>query len=261
MKVHPDDLDALLAQTKHPEGASLKTGGWAAAVLKVCEGLQSGLVISDETARRDWLTVTAKLSYFVRTWENRASDPQFESLPPKELWRLGEIAKKFWRAPSSDPVRPLPFVKDPDYRRLAERDLASLRIARRIEETKAAIALGGSVIEALLLDVIEDRKLAAIAAASVVKKLRSGKDPRSWSSCDPNDPDKWTFKQMIGVCGPDGLKVLGPRVEAIAETARDWRNMIHPRKERIDTKGDPLKPSDAALLEALVDAVLDALQP
>ncbi len=126
------------------------------------------------------------------------------------------------------------------------------------EEVKNAVVDSGSVIEAILFDLIEkDPAITATSAAKVKAKLVAT-NPRCWTKFDPTNDDRWTLEQVIEVCGPNGLGVLGQRTADTAHVARDYRNFVHPRKEREEILANaPLTKADAIQAGALMEMVID----
>lgn len=121
-----------------------------------------------------------------------------------------------------------------DLRRIAERDLASLTVALAAEETKSALVLAGSVIEAILTDLLEARSPAWIDG-------------------------KKSFFQIIEMCGPKGLRVLDERTVKVADTVRDTRNFVHPGRERETLQGRDFARSEGIVAQALVEQVIEAV--
>jgi|GEM_PF-4012653 hypothetical protein len=245
MLVTPSDLENLVRTVREPEKNSLYRGFYA-AILRVCEALESSLVVTDDADRTAWLVDMEGL----RLWAVEAPNPRNPLAGMGRLDaldRLVSAAKKWWRGPSTGPVRPLRFVKDPVLRTIAERDLHSLGAATKAEETKAALIFSGSVIEAVLLDVLErDAVLTATAAARHPQPNRVRGQPRGWD-----------FEPMIDVCGPSGLAVLAATTVTISHTVRRWRNFVHPDRERTELAAGPLGLSDAHLSHALTQKILE----
>lgn len=233
--------------------------GWAVAFLRICKALEPNLVFSSDEDRRDWLKGVGEIEFHLSKIDvgERA---KVLGVKVEVYKRLSEIADRCWRG-SSASARELPFIQDPDLRRIAERDLASLSNAQRAEETKTALILAGSVVEAILWDVVEGCRAKdssgteAKAAQAKVKLIAT--NPR-WKGFDPKDDERWTLEQLVGVCGPHGLGVLSERAVLIAHAIRDFRNLVHPRKElREQQENGPIIPSDAPGAAALMESVID----
>jgi len=251
MHAHPEDLRLILARRNSRENLSWREIGMMDAFIRVCDLLEPDLIWSagDEVSRVEWLTTLAHVRSYLVFWS--APPPTRDlKLDVFEAEQLASLAAKAWRGPSKGPHRPLPFIKNSELRAIAERDLGSLSAARRADEVKVALVLAGSIIEAILVDIVSQNPTESEAAARGIPQLRNL----------PTDMSRWTLVQMISVCGPQGLRVLSDKTKDIANTVRDWRNFVHPEKERAETRNNPLKPSDAAMAEALVEKVIDEVR-
>jgi len=256
MRVHANDLEAIYQSLGLVRDAPLDQGHGMliAPFLAIAEAMEPSLIFSSEDDRLDWAKGVAEIKYALSRWTAGVRT----ILRSGRLVRMADIAKRSWRAPRAGHLRELPFIVDAEMRAIAERDLATLASARMQSETKTALVMAGCVIEAVLLDVIDRQPQEELkAAAQRVKDARQAKNPRVWGNFRPAEVEGWQLVHLVGVTGSDGLGVLSPRTEQKGEVIRDWRNFIHPRKEREETRNAPLRPSDAAAAEAFVEAVLD----
>lgn len=257
MHAHPDELKHILTSYPRP-GYSHNEYPLVSSFLVICEELESGMVWTDAQQRMEWRTALELLRFQLKRWLSVSLPELHTALKRQHLDELAALAAKVWRGPGPGVVRQLPFVKDAGLRAIAERDYASLAVARKQDEVKTVLVLSGCVVEAVLLDVVVRKGAVATAAAQAVKAVRQAKNPRVWGGgFDASATDRWTFAQLVGVCGDDGLKVLSTRAEAIADTVRDFRNLVHPRLELQETATSPLSLSEAIATAALVDIVLD----
>jgi len=257
MHAHPADLRQILAIRQSPASPLDKSEfGTLHAFVRVCELLEPQLVWPKGDARVRWLTGLSHAKFYLTAWsavgfQQSGSFPQLEFAVVNEL---AGLAERYWRAPVAGPIRQFPFLQNAELRSIVERDFASLSAARKADEVKVALVLAGSVIEATLLDVIErDLKASEIAAQQVMQA-------KGWKKLDPKAASDWKLFQQIALCGPDGLSVLSIKTEKIAQEVRDWRNLVHPGRERDESRQAPLRPSDAAVAEALVEKVLDEVE-
>ena len=279
VEAHPDDLAVLLSRFPAAGPPRLADAGRVVAFLRICRALEPGLVWpADQGATRaTWIEDVATLEFRLRPWESRMVGLQQEGVEPHfgmpmdhdlverdmELLlgiprgvaeRLAETASRCWRGAGKEAVRRLEFVRDPDMRRIAERDLRSLAALRRVEETKSALTLAGAVIEAVLTDLLEQDQAKFEAARKRVNdagRKRKVEGP----------PGKLHLHELIDVAGPGGLGRLSERTRDAAHFLRDSRNFVHPGVERSATKGELLQTHEAALAEALVEMVLAELNP
>ena len=254
MRAHPEDLVRLLEQMPGQTDTKLSVchAAHVDAFLQVCRALEPDMVWSDGEHRTKWLIHTCSLRSALKAW---TSDDRTiltgTHRDIDELVVLSKLASTLWRGPSDGPLEEFSFMKDSRLRSIAERDRRSLTVARQTEQTKMALVLAGSVIEALLLDVLEHDKTATREAAVAVKGLRKESDPAIGRMKPGSTPEKWPFLVLIAVSGQAGLGVLSKRAESVADTLRDWRNYVHPAQERNVTDEIPLGPNDAALAEGL----------
>jgi hypothetical protein len=262
VRSHPDDLNKLNNSLQHPLGATLSCASWASAFLAVCDGLEPNLVFATDDDRVNWLTYTASVRHHLSRWNIGVviGDPRSDRVSPAVFTDLAALAQSAWRGPSTGAIRPLPWISDGKCRGIAERDLSSLRNARKTDEVKSALILAGSVVETVLCDLFDRDRAACAAAAAKVMATRSKTNPRVWGRFDPAKIEGWTLAQMIGVAGPDGLGVLSSRAEAVATAIREWRNFVHPREERDETTSSPLGANDAVQAEALAETVLQEVE-
>lgn len=259
MRSHPDTLELLLVQSDQKVDAFFPAQAPSVAVfLRVCEELEPELSWSDDTDRLLWLKLLEEVRYKLHQFRQFKLSETPPRLLKLDLERLAALAKKSWRGPVTRTKRELPFVADANVRRIAERDLASLGLARQQEQLKVAVVLAGCVVEAVLLDYLQqqgpaDLEAAAIKAASAHQKL----NPRVWGKqLNASKLQEWKLIQMIGVCGPHGFGVLTERTEQVANVLRDWRNFVHPA---VESGEPPLQMRDAIMAEALTESVLEEL--
>lgn len=121
----------------------------------------------------------------------------------------------------------LKFIEDKDFRFNLEIDMSNIARALSNSEWKAATVLAGSVIEALLLWVLEEEKDAVLALVDVEKLKKKPK----------GDLNKWDLENYIEVA--EGLRIIDKETATLAGLARGYRNLIHPgREKRLGQKCD-----------------------
>jgi len=272
MRAHPDDLTTLLRgfspdEDKEEHGPRYGLLGWSHAFLKVCNALEPGFAFKDSTSRMDWLEKVSFVDAKLKRWEHpysegdrslhtrdRAADR--DQGPPLGIdfsvfRRLEQLALENWIGPSPGMAAELAFMTDADYKRIAERDLVSLANALKSDDVKMSVAIAGFVVEAILCDQLERDRTATQTAAVAAKAARG-----AGRNFDPAKPDEWKFIHKIVICGHTGLKVLSERVEDAAQTARDWRNLVHPKEEKA-LGAAQLTPSDATIARGLMEKVIE----
>lgn len=233
--------------------------GPAVAFLQLCKEIAPNMVFSNADDRVEWMDRLGTLEFHIAKFQ---FGDHLSALGTKfHIFQdLAKLAKDGWRGPAKAGVRALPFVRNKELREIAERDLASFESMAKSEETKSAIVLAGSVIEAILFDLAEKDPTATLTSAKKVKAKHAPSSPR-WASFEPANDSRWTLEQVIVVCGPDGLDVLGARSAKLADVTRDYRNFVHPRVERTQILDNaPLTPPDSTQAGALMELVIDQVR-
>jgi hypothetical protein len=107
------------------------------------------------------------------------------------------------------------FVKDPQIRKIVERDYIEIQRAYVAQCWKSVIILSGGSIEAILLD-------------RLLRNEPSAKDAKS----APAKPDltRWDLSELLKVAVE--IKLVELSAENIAEPARQYRNLVHPGNEK-----------------------------
>lgn len=226
--------------------------GTVAAILDLLEQVDPGLLLASlpPPEAREWRRRIISVRSAVRRWESGGSgDLNFDDV--KQLHALLRKVQDEL-APRSEPQ--LGFVQDELLRRSIARDLDSMERLVRMEEWKAATVLGGSVLEALLLEVLsrQDHLSAALAAE---EKHINRQDPR-WHK---QPIESWDLWKLIAVAHE--LRVIDDTVEPVCQGARGYRNLIHPGKERLTIACDKPTALTAAAAVGHVIRALDAGPP
>ena len=118
------------------------------------------------------------------------------------------------------------FLRDDALRELLRRDLSSVEFSLSNGEWKAATVLAGSVVEALLLNVVNEQAEAAEedVSSAIERAVGSGALRRE----PAGDKDQWGLHELTEVCGE--LRVIEPNTAIQCRLARGFRNLIHPGK-------------------------------
>lgn len=130
--------------------------------------------------------------------------------------------------------RQLPFVRDRPLREIAERDYRELVLKIfPAESWKSAVILAGSILEALLHDLLtRDASWisAAMSSARAPQRPRSSPPPGPRDLRSPAPEDEWTLNDYIEVA--EHLTLLPQQWKASVQVVlRDFRNCVHPRRE------------------------------
>lgn len=111
------------------------------------------------------------------------------------------------------------FVKDARLNKAVIRDFQELNICAQHGATKAAMILGGSIIEAVLLDHLKRprRKVKAEAAYSTIYHGKSKK------------LGEMGLDDLLKVAG--NMNLLPPDAIKLCDLVKDYRNLVHPGRE------------------------------
>ncbi|HEY1247919.1 MAG TPA: hypothetical protein VGE97_02920, partial [Nitrososphaera sp.] len=112
-------------------------------------------------------------------------------------------------------TREFVFITNHDLRKILERDYEEIQKAFVTRCLKSVIILCGGAIEAILLDLLQQKQSAALAATKAPK----GK----------TDITRWDLVDLINVSVEIGLVSNG--VEKLSHSVRDYRNLIHAGNE------------------------------
>jgi hypothetical protein len=123
----------------------------------------------------------------------------------------------------------LAFIDDESLRNNLRRDAGSVESAMRNSEWKAVTVLGGSLVEALLLWGIgrrqaEDPRAVEAAVERATLTANFGK------RLDSKDPETWDLIHYIEVARE--LGAISESTASQARLAKNFRNLIHPGRER-----------------------------
>ena len=111
----------------------------------------------------------------------------------------------------------LRFIDDPNIRGSIQSDVMAANTALQNAEWKAATVLGGAAIETLLYWKLSPPQTPVTQRDAAAKRL--AKIPAA-------DFDRWELFDFIAVAKE--LGVIGDSTFKQADTARDYRNLIHP---------------------------------
>jgi len=122
----------------------------------------------------------------------------------------------------------LNFIPDNELKESLRRDISAVNSALSNGEWKAATVLGGSVVEALLLWALQEKR-SKLEITGAVKKLVASK------TLDKNLGailEKWSLHDFVEVS--EELGVIGLGTATLTRLAKDYRNLIHPgRAQRL----------------------------
>jgi hypothetical protein len=204
-------------------------------------------------ARHDFVVHRATLRTLARSQRN--SDGENEAVRRAE--KIGELLDAYAGEGSRAKMRDFSFVTDPDVRKIVGRDYRELVLRAFPDGSwKSTVILAGSILEAVLYDML------TTDAAAVASAMGSCKAPRKSNNGPVKDitkharAEQWSLNDLIKVACD--LKLLPHKDEqAIHLVLRDYRNFVHPRLEiAMDIT---IAEGHATAAKGMLDVILDHL--
>jgi len=153
----------------------------------------------------------------------------------------------------SDDVPQLTFINDADFESSLRIDISSANKALSNGEWKAATVLSGSIMEALLLwSLRQKRREEVFLAADNLKRtgVITNKVPR--------ELNKWELSPLIEVAAD--LNIIEGGTLVLARLSKNFRNLIHPgRESRLKQKCD--RGTALSTLAAVEHVIRDIVSP
>ena len=194
-----------------------------------------------------WSSTVSRITTQAKTWTAGGRGHLLArpgSQEPHPIVRLNLMAQRLPDQAKPVSTARLPFVKDKDLRENIARDIDSMERHLRENEWKSTMVLAGSVLEALLLDVLlQDEPAAKLSAA----KLGLGSKNK--------DLERWALDDLIKVA--EDLGKIGAAEREAADQARGYRNLIHPG--RATRLGEVCTRGTARMAAGAVDRLIDKL--
>jgi len=202
------------------------------AVVEMIKALDPAMLPSEPQARADLLAAISHIEYQIRRWTLDWNDKFVEQELPllkftakqKPLAVIRDLLEECYDTIVPEEIPGLEFVDDDKYREELRLDLAEIEGSINQGQWKAATVLGGSLIEALLLDKLKSESYDKTSHYEKIKSTRR-KDPNNWSLYDCLEIAIQLSKPLIA---EDTYKA--------ATLAKDYRNFIHPGRARKEGK-------------------------
>jgi hypothetical protein len=203
------------------------------------------------TSEQAWLLLAHDLGIPIAEYEDDG----------KQLADVGELRKRWGTQTASEPStlrteskapprtqnkraarERFDFVSSPHMRRICLRDYEELAKVRHAQAHKSTIILAGGLLEALLSDALSQEPANARA---------------SYRRLYPNKKRvNWTLECLIDVAADMGT--ITPGATQLSHTLRDYRNLVHPRKEI--TSGYKVRKEEAEIAVNMVHIVMRDLK-
>lgn len=146
----------------------------------------------------------------------------------------------------------LDFVSDGNLRAMVERDCKEVNAAAKAGAAKSVIVLCGSIIEALLYDLLKTKESEANQTANrLVEKNKLYKKP-------PEELNRWAAEAMILVSHEMYPEKITKNASKLANVLRDYRNLIHPGKE--DREKITFDQNIASIAISVVNLIISGLE-
>jgi hypothetical protein len=190
------------------------------ALVDLCQMIPPELITISGADYSDYVRGVASLETALNRWIHRGGDD-----PPTEIRKMSPlviIREALSKCPDASPAPStsgLNFIPDPVLRESIRLDLSSANNAMSNGEWKAATVLAGSVVEAMLLRVVDGH----VSLGNIKKP--SG-NPNEWGLSD------------LGRVALD-LSLIKRATWNQVQLAKDFRNLIHPgRSQRLSEACD-----------------------
>lgn len=190
--------------------------------------------------------VSAKMS--ARTWAKATSFSNPDELK-KLAGSLPPILDGYGVRGRGSQTRVFRWLSDQQLKDIVSRDYVELnQVLVPDGAWKSAVVLAGSILEAILLDLLtKDATRLAAAKASAAAPKKNGVLKHE---------DDWTLHDMIQVATAIAL-MPADRAKTFDQVLRDYRNFVHPRKEF--RAAHPCGEGEALMAKGALDAFCDHL--
>lgn len=189
--------------------------------------MPSNLLVLESSQYTELVSSKAVIKNALQIWKLR--DHGFDQIPGYGNFNpVSLIRRALSRCPDETPLKSaaiIPFIDDNELRASLEIDISAATVALSNGEWKAATVLGGSVIEALLL-----WKLSKNEPENIKKAIEDLKKEKILASDPGTNLEQWNLSTFIEVASE--LKILGEDTAKQARLAKEYRNLIHPGREK-----------------------------
>ncbi len=167
----------------------------------------------------DRINSLSKSQYYLTNLRRQASASEARM----QLRTAGDSKVKSKGIPRSLPNQDWDFIEDKRLKAMLARDYSELRELFKIKAPKSTLALCGSMLEAVLVSILQRDETTAREKHSEL--FPNKKKPERQAP----PIDEWELYELISVSA--GLNILDDDSRRIADALRGYRNVIHPMVE------------------------------
>jgi hypothetical protein len=173
--------------------------------------------------------------------------------------RLKPVLSQYAGEGTGAKTRDFEFVSNSDVRAIVERDYRELMLRTFPDGSwKSTVILAGSILEAVLYDLLTKDQAAISNAMNSPKAPKKSKNGPVKDITKHSHEEQWTLSYLIEVACD--LKILPPEdKDAIHQVLREYRNFVHPRLEV--KRGIRISEGHATAAKGALDIILDRLMP
>lgn len=176
--------------------------------------------------------------------------------PGDACTRIRTALDHYAGAGSNSVVRSFKFMTNSDVRIIVERDYKELsQILLPGHAWKSAVVMAGSILEAILYDLLTRDPATISRAMASPAAPPQGHTPKKDITKDTSR-DEWKLIDLIDVTFEMGL-LPKAQVDSIHQILREFRNFIHPKKEK--KASHPCDEAVATLAKGALDYVCNHL--
>jgi len=215
------------------------------ALVWMIERLPQYLLIGDNYV--EFLSAMGEVRAVIKAWENNSDIPVLRELTKRHTPNhpLTVIYNYLKSCPDEGPLpktNELQFITDPDFREILRIDISAANQALANGGWKAATVLAGSVIEALLLWVLQLKEKQDSKEFKKAKTEFKAGRKKLGKKVPPSNINQWNLEEYIGLSLE--LKLISEEIKKSCDLTRDFRNLIHPgcaeRKKKTCDRGTAL---------------------
>jgi len=208
-------------------------------LLTMIENIPSHLIDLDDQSRAEFGEAIAAVKLAITQWSSGKKGYSLDKIPGRQQLHPFTLLRKHLSNLRDEGARPetneLNFITEDDLRNILRVDISSANKALESREWKAATVLAGSVVEALLLWRLQEKKTKN--SGPIETAIQSLKSEGTFKSKETNNLDTWHLHDLIEVSAK--IDLIKKETADQCRIAKDFRNLIHPgRAKRLSISCD-----------------------